>query len=81
MAKTAPKKKPAKKAAKKLSTKGLSKEECQDILTRYHRWNHAQVSESLAGGGPRTKEDDIYDERRALILAATKRLTILVDGE
>ena len=70
-----------KKATEKKTNKGMTREECEAVLHKYHRWSHGQTSESLAAGGPRTKEDDIYDERRALILAATKRLTILVDGE
>ena len=78
----APKKPAAKTAApKKKTSKGMTKEECQEILHKYHRWNHGQTSVSLAEGGARQPEDDIYDERRNLILAATKRLTFLVDGD
>jgi hypothetical protein len=52
----------------------MTKEECLAIMARFHRWNAGTRSESLAAGGPRQPEDDIYDERRNLLLAATRRL-------
>jgi hypothetical protein len=55
----------------------LTKEECLNILSRYDGWNHGQTSTRLAICGIRTKEDDILDARRELILQATKRLTEL----
>ena len=52
----------------------LSKKECLEILDRFKNWNFGQKSFSLAFGGSRTTEDDIYDEQRKLILMAMKRL-------
>lgn len=52
----------------------MTRDEAIEILNRFKRWNHSQKSFSHAFGGPRTTEDDIYDERRNLILKATKVL-------
>jgi hypothetical protein len=52
----------------------LTKEECEAILNRYANWNTGQTSISLAMKGVRTREDEILDERRELILAVTQRL-------
>ncbi len=52
----------------------MTKEEAKEIVRESLRWNLGQKSMSLAFGGPRTVEDDIYDERRKLILAAYKVL-------
>ena len=58
-----------------------SKEECLEILDRFKGWNKGQRSYSLALFGVRTTEDDILDAQRALILAAAKRLTQIMEGE
>ena len=59
----------------------LTKDECLQILNLYKNWNAGQKSMSLAFGGMRTGEDDLYDERRALIKAATIRLKQLCEEE
>lgn len=62
----------------------MTKEECLEILDRYRNWNAGQTSVRLAFHGERTKEDDVLDARRELLLAATKRLAEIVgakDGE
>jgi len=53
----------------------MTKDEAKEILNRFRNWNIGQKSFSASFGGERTIEDDIYDERRKLILAATKTLT------
>lgn len=58
----------------------LTKEECLEILDRYKNWNHGCKSVPYAFKGQRTAEDDIYDERRKLILAATTRLRQIAEG-
>lgn len=60
-------------------TAPLTKEDCVAILDRYRNWNEGQTSVSMALRGARTVEDDILDERRALVLAATKRLRELCE--
>ena len=57
----------------------MTAQECREILDRFKRWNHGQTSISLALHGIRTEEDDIYDERRRLIRAATKRLADMAE--
>lgn len=57
----------------------MTKEDCTEILDRYGNWNVGQTSVSFAMSGVRTAEDDVYDERRALLLAATKRLRELCE--
>ena len=59
----------------------MTKAECFEILDRYKNWNSDQKSISRAFGGLRTDVDDILDERRRLILAATKRLREIAEGE
>ena len=55
----------------------MTKQECFEVLERYRHWNTGQKSTNHAFNGERTTEDDIFDARRELILAATKRLTEL----
>lgn len=57
----------------------LTKKECLDILELFKNWNHGQKSVTNAFNGRRTSEDDIYDERRKIILAAYKRLNELLE--
>jgi hypothetical protein len=52
----------------------MTREEAISILTLYQNWNMGQKSTHLALGYTRTQEDDIYDERRELVLKATKVL-------
>ena len=52
----------------------MSKDEAIKILDRYKDWNEGQTSVSLAMNNIRTKEDDIYDSRRELILTAQNTL-------
>ena len=52
----------------------MTKEEAWGILKFFNGWNNGQKSVSLTFGGSRTVEDDIYDERRKLILQAIKTL-------
>ncbi len=52
----------------------MNRKECIEILERFKNWNEGQVSVSLALHGTRTREDDIYDARRELVLKATKQL-------
>lgn len=47
----------------------LSREECFRILELYRHWNVAQRGDAV--------ENAVLDARRALIVAATKRLTKL----
>lgn len=56
----------------------LTKDECLKILNESKNWNNGQTSVKFAIHGIRTKEDDIYDAKRNLILNATKRLSELV---
>jgi hypothetical protein len=52
----------------------VTREEAFRVLDLYRNWNFGQRSVALANRMPRTAEDDLYDERRALILKATKVL-------
>jgi len=52
----------------------LTKFEALEILKLYDGWNLGNKSISLAFNGTRTTEDEILDERRALILEATRVL-------
>lgn len=52
----------------------MTKEEAQEIISRYRAWNFGQQSTSLAFNGVRSVDDDIYDERRKLILCAYRSL-------
>ena len=54
----------------------LTREEAIGILQLYRNWNEGQKSLSLASGGPRTREDDVYDARRALLIQATELLAV-----
>jgi hypothetical protein len=56
----------------------MTADECRAILDRFANWNHSQRGGSN-WSGVRDAEDDILDERRALILAATKRLRRLAE--
>ncbi len=40
------------------------------ILVLYRDWNEGQKSVSFAMGGPRTAEDELYDQRRLLLRQA-----------
>ena len=52
----------------------MRRKEALEILERYSNWNFGQKSISLAFNSVRTAEDDIYDQRRKLILKAYETL-------
>lgn len=62
------------------SKEGMSLEECQEILERYEDWNTSQESWSVSLGNRRTQEDDIFDARRSVVLAATNRIAEIIGG-
>lgn len=53
----------------------MSREEAREILDRFKNWNTGQKSLEYSMYRERTREDDIFDARRELILAATKTLS------
>jgi hypothetical protein len=48
----------------------MTREEALVIVKACENWNTGQKSISLAFGGPRTAEDDVYDARRAALKQA-----------
>jgi hypothetical protein len=48
----------------------MTRQEAWEIIKHWEHWNQGQMSMQHATGGPRTEEDDIYDERRKLIKSA-----------
>ena len=52
----------------------MTKEQALEILKLYRNWNVGQTSVDYALNHTRTSEDDIYDQRRALIKEAQLKL-------
>ena len=48
----------------------MTREEAMEIVKLYDKWNTGQKSMSLAFGGARTPEDDVYDAQRKTIIRA-----------
>lgn len=48
----------------------MNRAEALEIIDRCKGWNSQQRSWSLASGGPRMPEDDLFDARREALTAA-----------
>jgi hypothetical protein len=48
----------------------MNRAEALEIIDRCKGWNSSQRSWSLASGGPRMPEDDLFDARRETLTAA-----------
>ncbi len=55
-------------------------EEAWEIIEACKNWNASQKSLSLAFGGVRTAEDDIYDARRSALAQAWRVVAVVLAG-